>query len=78
MTEKVIVYLGGKNNGWSEELATFNSEDYYMVCVPALEKWAKKNGHVIHEKLVEESKPLTLKQVSEIESEKNRKRLNAD
>tara|TARA_R100001163_G_scaffold38668_1_gene29472 strand:- start:1959 stop:2144 length:186 start_codon:yes stop_codon:yes gene_type:complete len=58
MTEKVIVYLGGKNNGWSEELATFTSEAYYMVCVPALEKWAQKNGHVIHETLVEEDQIL--------------------
>ena len=41
MTEKVIVHLGGNYNEIS-------------ICWQTLEKWAKKNGHVIHESLVEE------------------------
>lgn len=30
-----------KPQSWAEEIATFNSEDAYVVALPVLEAWAK-------------------------------------
>jgi hypothetical protein len=44
----VRVFLESKTNSWAEEIAT--CEEYYEVCITALETWAKKNGHIDHGK----------------------------
>jgi len=50
----VRVQLQSKTGSWSEEIATFTCEEYYEVCITALETWAKKNGHIITESVEEE------------------------
>ena len=51
----VRVHLQSKTGSWSEEIATFTTEEYYEVCITALETWAKKNGHIITESVEEEN-----------------------
>jgi len=50
----VRVFLESKTSSWSEEIATFTCEEYYEVCITALETWATKNGHIITERLEED------------------------
>ena len=50
----VRVFLESKTSSWSEEIATFTCEEYYEVCITALETWAKKNGHKITERVEED------------------------
>ncbi len=51
----VRVHLQSKTGSWSEEIATFTTEEYYDVCSKALETWANKNGHIITESIEEEN-----------------------
>ena len=50
----VRVHLQSKTGSWSEEIGTFTCEEYYEVCITALETWATKNGHKITESVEEE------------------------
>ena len=50
----VRVHLQSETGSWSEEIATFTTEEYYEVCITALETWAKKNGHIITESVEED------------------------
>ena len=56
----VRVHLQSKTGSWSEEIGTFTCEEYYEVCIKALETWAKKNGHIITESVEEENAELDL------------------
>ena len=38
----VRVHLQSETGSWSEEIGTFTCEEYYEVCITALETWAKK------------------------------------
>jgi hypothetical protein len=40
----VKVYFETKNGGYCELVAIFDSEELYLICLPALEKQAKENG----------------------------------
>lgn len=47
--EKITVYLETPSGSYSEEIAVFTSEELYMLCLPALEKYAKKMRMIITE-----------------------------
>ena len=49
----VRVHLQSKTGSWSEEIGTFTCEEYYEVCIKALETWAKKKNNIITESLAE-------------------------
>ena len=60
----VRVHLQSETGSWSEEIGTFTCEEYYEVCITALETWAKKNGHIITESVEEkDDKPKIEKNV---------------
>jgi hypothetical protein len=40
-------------NGYSELKAIFDNEETYIICFPALEKLARKNGYFITESVEE-------------------------
>lgn len=42
------------NGVYAEVIAKFNSEELYHICLPALEKEAKKHRMIITESLTEE------------------------
>ena len=50
----VRVFLESKTSSWSEEIATFTCEEYYEVCITALETYAKKKGCIITESVEED------------------------
>tara|TARA_R100000005_G_scaffold27625_1_gene12332 strand:+ start:258 stop:428 length:171 start_codon:yes stop_codon:yes gene_type:complete len=50
----VRVHLQSETGSWSEEIGTFTCEEYYEVCIPALETWAKKKGCIITESVEED------------------------
>ena len=43
-----------KPQSWGDEIATFVSEEAYMVALPALEAWAKSMGYEITETVEDE------------------------
>jgi len=45
-----VFFEDGKS---AQKIATFESEDMYMLCFPALEKWAKESGGFITESINE-------------------------
>jgi hypothetical protein len=51
----VKVFIEPQNHSWAEQIATFESQDVYMACLPALELLAGKRGCVITESMVEEN-----------------------
>ena len=44
----VRVHLQSETGSWSEEIGTFTCEEYYEVCITALETWAKKKNNIMH------------------------------
>lgn len=45
----IIVYFETNAAKHAEIIATFADEEHYMLCLPALEKWAKENRGIITE-----------------------------
>ena len=45
--EKVTVFFESKSH--TEQVATFESEELYMVCLPALQQCAAQGGYIITE-----------------------------
>ena len=45
----VKVYFETPNNSYCEEVATFDTEELYMLCLPVLEKEAKKRNMIVTE-----------------------------
>lgn len=50
----VKVYFESIKHWHSEHVATFESEELYMACLPALEAEAKEIGMVVTERITEE------------------------
>tara|TARA_R110000796_G_scaffold215321_1_gene331310 strand:+ start:257 stop:601 length:345 start_codon:yes stop_codon:yes gene_type:complete len=50
----VKVYFETQNGSYSEQVATFETEELYIICLPALKKEAKKQGYKITESIEEE------------------------
>lgn len=50
---KITVYLENPNGGQAYIIAKFDSEETYMLCVPALEAWAAAQDCIITESLDE-------------------------
>ena len=48
----VRVHLQSETGSWSEESGTFTCEEYYEVCITALETWAKKKNNIITERYI--------------------------
>lgn len=41
--------------GWHAEcIATFATEEFYLLALPALEKWAKEEGYTLNESIEDE------------------------
>ena len=51
----ITVYFEKYNKAWSEKVATFECEDYYMACLPALELLAEARGCIVTESLGEQA-----------------------
>lgn len=45
----ITVYFEKYNKAWSEKVATFESEDTYTACLPALEAMAAERGCIVTE-----------------------------
>ena len=54
--EKVMIEVYAESNSHAELWATFETEELYLLCLPALEKEANENGMFITESVREESK----------------------
>ena len=54
---KVRVYFESPHifNSYCDEVAVFESEEHYGICVPALEKYAEENDMILTESLIEET-----------------------
>lgn len=56
----IKVYFESSKDGktsdghWAELVAIFNNEETYMMCVPALEAYAKENRMIVTESIEEE------------------------
>lgn len=48
----LLVYI--ENGIYSEQIATFESEEIYSVCIESLEKYAKENGWILTESEIEQ------------------------
>jgi len=49
----IRVYFESKRGIWAEEVATFEHEEHYMACLPALEALAKKQNAFVSESVTE-------------------------
>jgi hypothetical protein len=47
----ITVFLEPHSHAWAEQIATFESEEIYMLCVPALELMAASRGCIITESM---------------------------
>lgn len=45
----ITVYFEKYNKAWSEKVATFESDDTYNACLPALEALAAQRGCIVTE-----------------------------
>lgn len=54
----VRVYFETPNHTFAERIATFKTDELYKICVPALEKEAKKHGYILTESVEEEEEDL--------------------
>lgn len=45
----ITVFMEPISKAWSEEVATFNDEAVYMLCLPALEAYAAERNCIITE-----------------------------
>jgi hypothetical protein len=49
----VRVYFESKRGIWAEEVATFENEEHYILCLPALEAAAAKQNAFVSESMSE-------------------------
>jgi len=49
--EQVRVYFETEGGGYAEQVATFQDEETYMLCLPALEKQAKEQRMIVTESM---------------------------
>ena len=47
----INVFLEPHSHAWAEQIATFESEEIYMACLPALELMAALRGCIITESM---------------------------
>jgi hypothetical protein len=50
----VRVYFESKRGIWAEEIATFENEEHYIACLPALERLAEQQNAIVTESVEEE------------------------
>jgi len=50
--DTVVVYFESKNGLGAHEVATFDDEETYMACLPALMELAEKKGYVVTESIL--------------------------
>ena len=50
----VKVYFETENGSYAEIVATFETEELFIICLPALKKEAKKQGYILTETIEEE------------------------
>lgn len=54
-----------ESNGCAAKIATFEDEDIYLLCLPALKKWAKANNGFITESCEEDAFTQYVKETNE-------------